>query len=94
MFTQSTITAFSTSRPRTKRTNRVLPSSVAGLNDWNLWNDWNGWTTKYRRGALTGEVATRVRDLIREICGQHEVTILKGHVAKDICICMFRYRHR
>jgi len=41
------------------------------------------WTTKYRRPALTGEVALRVRDLIREICGQHEVTILKGHVAKD-----------
>jgi putative transposase len=41
------------------------------------------WTTKYRRSALTGEVATRVRDLIREICGQHEVTIMKGHVAKD-----------
>lgn len=41
------------------------------------------WTTKYRRAALSGEVATRVRDLIREICGQHEVTILKGHVAKD-----------
>ena len=41
------------------------------------------WTTKYRRAALTGEVAVRVRDLIREICGQHEVTIMKGHVAKD-----------
>jgi len=41
------------------------------------------WATKYRRAALTGEVATRVRDLIREICGQHEVTIMKGHVAKD-----------
>jgi putative transposase len=41
------------------------------------------WTTKYRRPALTGEVATRLRDLIREICGQHEVTIMKGHVAKD-----------
>ena len=41
------------------------------------------WTTKYRRPALTGEVALRVRDLIREICGQHEVTIMKGHVAKD-----------
>jgi len=41
------------------------------------------WTTKYRRSALTGEVTTRVRDLIREICGQHEVTIMKGHVAKD-----------
>src|SRR3954451_1328719 len=41
------------------------------------------WTTKYRRPALTGEVALRVRDLIREICAQHEVTIRKGHVAKD-----------
>src|ERR1700729_4163005 len=41
------------------------------------------WITKYRRPALSGEVATRVRDLIREICGQHEVTIMKGHVAKD-----------
>jgi putative transposase len=41
------------------------------------------WTTKYRRPALTGEVALRVRDMIREICGQHEVTIMKGHVAKD-----------
>ena len=41
------------------------------------------WTTKYRRPALTGEVALRVRDMIREICGQHDVTIMKGHVAKD-----------
>lgn len=41
------------------------------------------WVTKYRRAVLTGEVAVRVRDLIREICGQHEVTILKGHVGKD-----------
>jgi len=41
------------------------------------------WTTKYRRQALVGEVATRVRDLIRDICAAHEVTIMKGHVAKD-----------
>src|SRR5215831_14669653 len=41
------------------------------------------WITKYRRPALSGEVATRVRDLIRDICGQHEVNIMKGHVAKD-----------
>ena len=33
------------------------------------------WITKYRRPALTGEIATRVRDLIRDICGQHEVSI-------------------
>ena len=45
------------------------------------------WVTKYRRGVLTGEVGTRVRDIIKEICGQHEVTIsrlvqrLKGKTA-------------
>ncbi len=41
------------------------------------------WITKYRRPALTGGVATRVRGLIRDIWGQHEVKIMKGHVAKD-----------
>jgi putative transposase len=41
------------------------------------------WITKYRRPVLTGEVGLRVRDLIREICGQQEVQILQGHVAKD-----------
>src|ERR1700688_166544 len=41
------------------------------------------WITKYRRPALHVEVATRVRDLIRDICGQHEVSIMKGHVSKD-----------
>lgn len=39
--------------------------------------------TKCRRRAPSGEVALRVRDLIRDICGAHEVTILKGHVSKD-----------
>ena len=39
--------------------------------------------TPYLRPALTGEVATRARDLMRDICAQHEVTIMKGHVAKD-----------
>jgi putative transposase len=41
------------------------------------------WTTKYRQSVLTGEVALRWRELIREICGQHEVKIMKGHVSKD-----------
>jgi putative transposase len=41
------------------------------------------WTTKYRKPVLTGEVALRLRELIREICGQHEVKIMKGHVSKD-----------
>jgi putative transposase len=41
------------------------------------------WMTKYRRPALVGEVATRTRDLIRDICAEHEVKIMKGHVSKD-----------
>jgi len=41
------------------------------------------WVTKYRKPILTGDVGLRVRDLLREICGQQEVTILKGHVSKD-----------
>ncbi len=41
------------------------------------------WTTKYRKPVLTGEVALRLRELIREVCGQHEVKIMKGHVSKD-----------
>jgi putative transposase len=41
------------------------------------------WTTKYRKQVLTGEVPVRVRDLIREICGDLDVKIMKGHVSKD-----------
>jgi len=41
------------------------------------------WVTKYRKVVLRGEVGERVRELLREICRQHEVTIMKGHVAKD-----------
>jgi putative transposase len=41
------------------------------------------WITKYRKPVLLGEVGIRVRDLIREICGQQEVQIIKGHVSKD-----------
>ena len=41
------------------------------------------WVTKYRKGVLRGEVGERVRELIREVCLRHEVTIMKGHVSKD-----------
>lgn len=41
------------------------------------------WVTKYRRKVLTGEVGVRVREMIRQICGDHDVTIMKGHVASD-----------
>ena len=41
------------------------------------------WVTKYRRAVLQGEVGTQLRELIRQICGQEDVLIINGHVAKD-----------
>jgi len=41
------------------------------------------WITKYRKKVLTGEVAVRVRELIREICKANEIEIIKGHVSQD-----------
>ena len=41
------------------------------------------WVTKYRKPALIGDIAIRCRELIREICATHDVTIMKGHVSKD-----------
>jgi putative transposase len=32
---------------------------------------------------MIGQVAERLRDLIRQICQSNEVTIIKGHVSKD-----------
>ena len=39
--------------------------------------------TKYRKKILRGELANRVRELIREICKSNEVEIIKGHVSSD-----------
>ena len=41
------------------------------------------WITKYRKPELHGEVAHRLRELIRLECQRMEVYIIKGHVAKD-----------
>lgn len=41
------------------------------------------WITKYRKPVLHGEVAIRLRDLIRETCKAMDVDIIKGHVSKD-----------
>jgi putative transposase len=41
------------------------------------------WITKYRKPVLSGEIAIRLRDLIREICKSMDVEIIKGHVSKD-----------
>ena len=41
------------------------------------------WITKYRKRVLTGITAERIRDLIRGICKEHEVEIIKGHISSD-----------
>jgi putative transposase len=41
------------------------------------------WATKYRRRVLTGDVAERVRELIRQTCEALEVRILSGVVSAD-----------
>jgi len=41
------------------------------------------WIPKYRKKVLTGEVAIRVRDLIRQIAMEHELVIISGKVARD-----------
>ena len=41
------------------------------------------WITKYRKKVLVGLIADRIRELIRYICKEYDVEIIKGHVSKD-----------
>jgi putative transposase len=41
------------------------------------------WVTKYRYQVLKGDVALRVRDLVRQTCEAFEIRIIKGVVSKD-----------
>ena len=41
------------------------------------------WVTKYRYPVLEGEVASRVRELVRQTCEIFEIEILRGVVSKD-----------
>src|SRR3954463_2782887 len=41
------------------------------------------WITKYRKKLLRGDVGVRLRQIVRTICAELEVEILKGHVSID-----------
>jgi len=41
------------------------------------------WVTKYRYQMQTGDMALRVRELIRQTCEALEIAIIKGAVSKD-----------
>jgi putative transposase len=41
------------------------------------------WITKYRKPVLRGEIAVRLRELVRQTCAALDVYILSGHIATD-----------
>jgi len=41
------------------------------------------WTTKYRKKILGGDIGVRLRELVRQICRDEDVEIMKGHVSTD-----------
>ena len=50
------------------------------------------WLPKYRKPVLTGEVAVRVRDLIRQIAAEPKLEIISGKVARDHVHVFVGYR--
>jgi putative transposase len=41
------------------------------------------WITKYRYPVLIGDIALRVRDLVRQICQENQVEIIRGTVSNN-----------
>ena len=50
------------------------------------------WLPKYRKPVLTGEVAVRGREVIRQIVAEHELEIISGKVARDHVHVFVGYR--
>jgi len=50
------------------------------------------WIPKYRKKTLTGKVALRVRDVLRQVAIEHELTIVSGKIARDHVHMLVSYR--
>ena len=50
------------------------------------------WIPKYRKKVLTGEVAIRTRDILRQIALEHEIEIISGKVSKEHIHMFISYR--
>ena len=50
------------------------------------------WIPKYRKPVLIGDVALRVRDIVRRIAAEHELEIISGNVARDHVHVFLSYR--
>ena len=50
------------------------------------------WIPKYRKRVLTGPVAVRTRDVLRQIAMEHEIDIITGKVASNHIHMFVAYR--
>ena len=50
------------------------------------------WIPKYRKKVLTGQVAIRTRDILRQIAMEHELDIISGKVSADHIHMFIGYR--
>jgi len=50
------------------------------------------WSTKYRYSVLTGDIKTRCRAILIQMCDSEDVIILKGVVSKDHIHMHINYR--
>ena len=50
------------------------------------------WIPKYRKSVLSGPVAIRARDILRQIAMEHELDIISGKIAKDHVHMFIGYR--
>jgi len=50
------------------------------------------WVPKYRKRVLTGQVAIRVRDVLRQIAMEHEIIIISGKISADHVHVFVSYR--
>lgn len=41
------------------------------------------WTTKYRYKVLSGRIAEKCRNLIRQNCNRMDVSIIKGNIGRE-----------
>ena len=41
------------------------------------------WVPKYRKHVLSGQVAERARDILRQVAMEHELDVISGKIASD-----------
>ena len=50
------------------------------------------WIPKYRKRVLTGQVAIRACDILRQIATEHELDVITGKIASDHVHMFIGYR--